>query len=113
LYFHAQAHDIHREEAPGAGSSSVRWEFLDREPGLQEAALLAETVQQALKGLNEQEQQVVVLSLQGCEVAEVSQAVGSSESKVYRVLRHVRRRLEQLRDAADDDTDPEPDDPHS
>lgn len=106
-YFRAQAHDLQREATPeaGAANSGASWEFLDREPGPEEALVLAETVEQILKGLNEQEQQVVVQSLQGAEVAEVSAAVGYSQSKVYRVLRHVRRRLEQLRDAGDD---PEP-----
>ncbi len=103
-YFHAQGHDFQRETTPqaGASGSGVSWEFLDDEPGPEEALVLAETVEQILKGLNEQEQQVVIQSLQGADVAEVSQAVGYSQSKVYRVLRHVRRRLEQLRDAADD-----------
>jgi RNA polymerase sigma-70 factor (ECF subfamily) len=103
-YFHAQGHDLQREATPeaGAAGSSASWEFLDGEPGPEEALVLAETVQQILKGLNAQEQQVVVQSLQGAPVAEVSQVVGYSQSKVYRVLRHVRRRLEQLRDAADE-----------
>jgi RNA polymerase sigma-70 factor (ECF subfamily) len=104
-YFSAQARDLGREATPATGpdGSRLSWEFFDRGPGPEEAAVLAETVQQALKGLDAQEQQVVVRSLQGGSVAEVSQAVGCSQSKVYRVLRHVRRRLEQLRDAADDE----------
>lgn len=103
-YFHAQAHDLQREartEADVAGSSAS-WQFLDREPGPEEVVVLAETVEQILNGLNAQEQQVVIQSLQGSAVTEVSQAVGCSESKVYRVLRHVRRRLERRRDAVDD-----------
>jgi RNA polymerase sigma-70 factor (ECF subfamily) len=104
-HFHAQACDLDREATPAAGpdGSRLSWEFFDREPGPEEAAVLAETAQQALKGLNAQEQQVLALSLQGGSVAEVSRAVGCSESEVYRVPRHVRRRPEQLRDGADDE----------
>jgi RNA polymerase sigma factor (sigma-70 family) len=111
-YFSAQARDISREATPATGpdGSRLSWEFFDRDPGPEEAAVLAETVQQTLRGLNAQEQQVVVLSLQGGTAAEVSGAVGCSEAKVYRVLRPVRR-LERLRDAADDETGAGPDDP--
>jgi DNA-directed RNA polymerase specialized sigma24 family protein len=77
----------------------------DREPGPEEAAILAETVQQVLGGLDDREQQVVTLSLQGYEAAEVSQQVGCTQSKVYRVLRLVRYRLERLRDAESGDAD--------
>lgn len=103
-FFHAQVRNIEREAGPAAGGDNPgeSWRVFDREPGPEEALVLAETVEQILKVLNEREQQVVVQSLLGSDVAEVSQAVGYSESKVYRVLRHVRRRLEQLRDSADD-----------
>jgi RNA polymerase sigma-70 factor (ECF subfamily) len=112
-HFSARARDVGREATPATGpdGSRLSWEFLDRGPGPEEAAVLAEAVQQALKGLNAQEQQVVVLSLQGGTAAEVSRAAGCSQSKVYRVLRQVRRRLERLRDAADDETGAGPDDP--
>src|SRR5262249_10821530 len=112
-HFHGQARDVRREAAPAAEAdgSGPGWDFLDREPGPEEAAVLAETVQKTLGGLNEQEQRVVVLSLQGSSVVEVRRLVGCSESKVYRVLRHVRRRLEQLRDAEEEETGVRPDEP--
>ncbi len=100
-HFRTQAHDINRETDPQAcaDDSSPSWEFLSREPGPEEAARLLETVQQMLAGLDDREQQVVMLSLQGYEVAEVSAHTGCTRSKVYRVLRLVRSRLERLRDA--------------
>ena len=41
---------------------------------------------------------MVSLSLQGYSVAEVSLQLGCTESKIYRILRLVRRRLERMRE---------------
>jgi RNA polymerase sigma-70 factor (ECF subfamily) len=100
-HFQAQARDHRREADPRrrADDSSSGWEFLDRQPAPEEVAVLAETVQQVLRGLNDREQRVVTLSLQGYSAAEVSREVGLTEAKVYRVLRLVRGRLERMRDS--------------
>jgi len=73
------------------------WEVLDREPTPEEAALLTETVEQVLRGLEGPQREIVLLSLQGHTVAEVSAAVGRTRRTVQRVLREVRQRLERLR----------------
>jgi RNA polymerase sigma-70 factor (ECF subfamily) len=73
------------------------WEVLDREPSPEEAAVLTETVEQVMRGLEGPQRDVVLLSLQGHTVAEVSTAVGRTRRTVQRVLREVRQRLEQLR----------------
>jgi RNA polymerase sigma-70 factor (ECF subfamily) len=106
-HFRTQARDIQREMTPSlaAEESPAGLEVLDREPAPEEVAMLAETVQQVLGGLDEREQQVVTLSLQGYAAAEVCREVGCTESKVYRALRLVRRRLERERDAGRDDPD--------
>jgi RNA polymerase sigma-70 factor (ECF subfamily) len=108
-YFHTQARDVRRESPPPPPTeeSSSGLEVLDREPAPEEVAMLAETVQQVLGGLDDRERQVVTLSLQGYAVAEVSGELGCTESKVYRVLRLVRRRLERLRDAGQGEPDKE------
>jgi RNA polymerase sigma-70 factor (ECF subfamily) len=108
-HFRAQARDIRRESPPppSAEESSPGLEVLDREPAPEEVAILAETVQQVLGGLDDRERQVVTLSLQGDTVAKVSWELGCTESKVYRVLRLVRRRLELLRDAGQGEPDRE------
>jgi len=83
---------------PHGEDSQASWEFLDRGPAPDEVAILTETVQQVVSGLEDREKLIVTLSLQGYEVQEVSQQVGCSQSKVYRVLRLVRSRLERMRD---------------
>jgi RNA polymerase sigma-70 factor (ECF subfamily) len=95
-YYNAQARQIDREVG-AADDSQANWQFLDREPTPPEAAALAETIDQVLKGLDDREQQVVILSLQGYSAAEVSAQLGCTESKVYRALRLVRQRLEHMR----------------
>jgi RNA polymerase sigma-70 factor (ECF subfamily) len=98
-HYRAAVRDVGRESAPAAGEDSAsRWDFIDREPTPEEAVTLAETVELLLRGLDDRERQVVALSLQGHTAAEVSAALGCTESKVYRVLRHVRGRLERMRD---------------
>lgn len=98
-YYQAQSRHIAREVYPPAGAdgSSAQWQFLDREPTPPEAAVLVETVDQLLQGLDERAQLIVTLNLQGYEVSEVSIRVGCTESKVYRVLRLIRQRLERMR----------------
>ena len=41
---------------------------------------------------------MVTLGLQGVTVAEIAERLGCTQSKVYRVLRLVRERLEHLRE---------------
>jgi RNA polymerase sigma-70 factor (ECF subfamily) len=99
-YFHTGARDVGREAPalPAGNSSFAGLEAIDREPAPEEAVALAETVEQVLHGLEENERRIVVLSLEGRTVAEVSAELSCTDSKVYRVLRHVRRRLERMRD---------------
>jgi RNA polymerase sigma factor (sigma-70 family) len=99
-YFHAQGRDVTQEVALAArpDKSAIRQEPAGPGETPSEAAILAETVEQVLRGLGQREQQVVLLSLQGHRVADVSRELGCTESKVYRVLKKVRGRLERLRD---------------
>jgi RNA polymerase sigma-70 factor (ECF subfamily) len=99
-YFQAQRRQFDRELSPpaDADNASVNWQFLDSEPTPPEAALFAETLERLLHGLEEREQDMVTLSLQGCEVAEISAKLSCTQSKVYRVLRLIRQRLEGMRD---------------
>jgi len=101
-YYQAQARQLDREQAPRRDSdSSSGWEFLDREPTPSEASMLAETLERSLKDLDEREREMVMLSLDGYTVAEVSGRLDCTESKVYRVLRLIRQRLERMRDQDD------------
>jgi DNA-directed RNA polymerase specialized sigma24 family protein len=97
-FFHTQRRDVTRE-APQAAPAhpGLAHEIPGREETPSTVAILAETVEQVLAGFAEREQQIVLLSLQGHSALDVSRELGCTESKVYRVLREVRDRLERLR----------------
>jgi RNA polymerase sigma-70 factor (ECF subfamily) len=98
-YFRAERRDAGREVslAGGGSGSAVRVrDLLDREPTPSEAAVLAETVERLLRGFEEQERQIVELSLQGYTVREISEQLGRAERTVRRVRQFVRERLQRL-----------------
>jgi RNA polymerase sigma-70 factor (ECF subfamily) len=99
-YFHAKGRDIGREvpAVPAPDQSGSGWEVIDREPSPFEALRLAETVQEVLRGLDDREQQVVMLKLQGYNLTEITERVGCTFRKANQVLDHVRGRLERMRD---------------
>ncbi|MDA1052841.1 MAG: sigma-70 family RNA polymerase sigma factor [Planctomycetota bacterium] len=96
----AACRDVRRDVAPPSPTDSMHaaWEAATREPTPVEAALLSETVEQLMQGLEERERSIVTLRLQGYEFNEISEQVGRSERTVYRVMGQVRERLERLRD---------------
>jgi RNA polymerase sigma-70 factor (ECF subfamily) len=96
-YYRAARRDVQREVAPAVSDTlGPDWEALAREPTPSAAALLAETVEQLLRGLSEREREVVALGLCGYTPAEISPRVGRTERTVQRVLKRVRQRLEQM-----------------
>src|SRR5262249_2068606 len=95
-YFHAAKRDVDRE-LPGTSARSDEAPF-DREPLPEEAAMLTETVEELMRGLEAHERDMVSLFLQGQSVLEISERVGWAERTVHRVLARVRRRLQRLRD---------------
>jgi RNA polymerase sigma-70 factor (ECF subfamily) len=102
-YFGAQGRDPAREvrlDGDDSGAGTGR-ELFDRKPTPDEAAALADLVEQSLHGLKPQEQEIVGLRLQGESVPEIAPRGGCSESKVNRILRHVGGRLLRLRDRDD------------
>jgi RNA polymerase sigma-70 factor (ECF subfamily) len=109
-YFTTQGRDVGREVPVKAGDSSevAAVEIFDREPTPAEAVALADTLEQSLRGLKDQEREIVALRLQNETVPEISRRLQCSESKVNRILRHVRERLESLRDAEDGTTEARP-----
>ncbi|MBN9121330.1 MAG: RNA polymerase subunit sigma-24 [Planctomycetes bacterium] len=94
----AARRDVRREVRPGGPSagSAPSWEPADRAPTPEEAVLLEETLDRVLAGLTERERPVVLLRLQGHEVAEIARQIPCSERTVHRVLAGVRDRLEAL-----------------
>jgi RNA polymerase sigma-70 factor (ECF subfamily) len=99
-YYHAAARDLDREMARQVKSSdsSGSWDFLDREPSPSEVAVFSETLEKVLEGLDERERQIVALSLEGIPVLKITAQLSCTQSKVYRVLKLIRSRLERARD---------------
>jgi RNA polymerase sigma-70 factor, ECF subfamily len=98
-YFRAARRDVGREITVRAESDSTapEAEALARDPTPSEAARLAETVELLMRELTGRERDMLGLSLQGYDVAEISGRVARTERTVQRVLKRVRERLEQLR----------------
>jgi RNA polymerase sigma-70 factor, ECF subfamily len=100
--FHAARRDIRRETA-GRGPedrSAATWEPLARDPTPSEAAVLVETVETLARELGERDRRILMLSLQGCPIPEVSAQVGCTERTVYRVLGYLKERLDEMRTGA-------------
>jgi RNA polymerase sigma-70 factor (ECF subfamily) len=104
--FRSAGRDVRKEVAPPdpGEDSAPGWEALSRDPSPEEAAVLAETLEQVMRDLNERERQVLGLRLQGYTVPEISTRVGRTEYTVQGILKRVRRRLEPL--CAEDETGP-------
>jgi RNA polymerase sigma-70 factor (ECF subfamily) len=96
-HFQAARRDVGREVRAVTLSqdSSASWLRIAREPPPDEAAMLAETIEQILVKLKESERSIFLLSLQGLSVQEISAKVDRSERTVYRVLEYVKRELQR------------------
>jgi RNA polymerase sigma-70 factor (ECF subfamily) len=77
------------EAAPGSGPCG-------REPTPLEAAVLNETVEQLLATLDEEEQPILEMSLQGFTTREISERLGRAERTVRLLREGVRHRLERM-----------------
>ena len=62
----------------------------------EEALLLTETVEELLRGLDEEDREVVALSLQGYTTREISDRLGRAERTVRWIREGVRKRLERM-----------------
>jgi RNA polymerase sigma-70 factor (ECF subfamily) len=100
-YFRAQRRSVLQEAqpAPGPDDATGSWEAIAREPTPEEAAMLNETVEQLLASLHERERPILVLALQGYSLPEISERVHRTERTVYRTLKRVKEKLEELRAA--------------
>jgi len=97
-YHRAECRDIAREINAAAESNYIEpWrDAAGREPTPDEAAVLAETVEQVLRGLDGDERNVVELSLQGYTTQEISVSLGRAERSVRRLRERTRKRLLEL-----------------
>jgi RNA polymerase sigma-70 factor (ECF subfamily) len=96
-HFRAGRRDVARE-APAAEEGAESWRgAAGREPTPEEAAALAEAVENLLRGLDEGERPIIELSLQGYSTQEISERLGRAERSVRRLRERVRHQLERMR----------------
>ncbi len=97
-YHRAQIRDVQREAnvPPDASGTGPWWEAVAREPTPEEAAVLAETVEQLLGDLDANERPIVQMSLQGYTATEISQQLGFAERSVRRLRERIRKRLQRM-----------------
>jgi RNA polymerase sigma-70 factor (ECF subfamily) len=98
-YYHAEIRNVRREihDAPNPEDSNPNWDPLDSDPTPEQGMILAETVEELMRGLSDRERQMLTLSLQGYTPREISAQVGRTERTVHRLLAQIRKRLERMR----------------
>jgi RNA polymerase sigma-70 factor (ECF subfamily) len=96
-YHRAGCRDLAREVSQPPGEQAAPWpEPFGREPTALEAAVLSETIEQLVAGLDEQERPVLELSLQGYTTREISERLGRAERTVRLLREGIRHRLERM-----------------
>jgi RNA polymerase sigma-70 factor, ECF subfamily len=97
-YHKAARRNLEREAAaqPGASGAEPWWQAVAREPTPEEAAMLAETVEQLLRDLKENERPILEMSLQGYTTQEISQRLGLAERSVRRLRERIKKRLQRM-----------------
>jgi len=93
-YHRAKGRDTARERPAADDGERAEADLPGHEPTPLQAAVLSETVQQMLAGLDERDRLVVEMSLQGYTTGEICQRLGLVERTVRRVRERVRRWLE-------------------
>jgi RNA polymerase sigma-70 factor (ECF subfamily) len=94
-HFQAGRRDFRREAAPMDADDSASWEAIAREPTPEEAAQLADLVEQLFGSLKPDDRSIAELALQGYSPTEISARTGLGERTVYRRLERIKTRIEQ------------------
>lgn len=98
-YYSTEKRDVTRE-APGGGTDSTLAPVdfaLDREPRPEEGAVLAETVEELFRRIQDPDERAILeLSLQGYSATEISEKLGRAERSVRRLREQIRKRLERM-----------------
>jgi RNA polymerase sigma-70 factor, ECF subfamily len=71
---------------------------IDREPTPEDAAILLETVEEALRDFDPEDREVIELSLQGYGAVEISQKLSRAERSVRRLRERIKKRLWRMID---------------
>jgi RNA polymerase sigma-70 factor (ECF subfamily) len=100
-YFLAERRDAAREATgPAGGDGPDPWLVaLDCQPRPEEAAILAETVEQLFRDVGAHARPILELSLQGYTAPEISLRLGRAERSVRRLRERIRKRLERRQEA--------------
>ena len=94
--FRAARRDVRREvSAPVEDDSNQSWEILARDPTPSQGLLLAELLEELHRPLGERDRGILMLRLQGAELAAICAQLQCSERTVFRVLERIRRKLER------------------
>jgi RNA polymerase sigma factor (sigma-70 family) len=91
---------VQREVAVSASSDDSGVAIVDRQPSPHEAAVLAETLKELMRDLDERDRNILQLRLQGHSAAEIGDQVGYTQFTVEGVLKRIRKRWKHLRDEA-------------
>ena len=96
-FLHAARRDARREIPISPADQDGSWrQIVDREPGPEEAALLTETVEKTLRDFDAEDQAVIVMTLQGYNVREISLQLKRADRSVRRLRERARKRLEEM-----------------
>jgi RNA polymerase sigma-70 factor, ECF subfamily len=97
-YYRAGKRDVGRELMASADDSLAPTDLiLAREPQPEEAAVLAETVEDLFRAVGDPDERAILeLSLQGFTAAEVAEQLGRAERSVRRLRERLRKRLERM-----------------
>ncbi len=97
-YYTAGKRDVGREVSPNPEDSVAPADLvLDREPQPEEAAALAETVEELFRVLDDPDERAILeLSLQGLTATEIAEHLGRAERSVRRLRERLRKRLERM-----------------
>jgi RNA polymerase sigma-70 factor (ECF subfamily) len=98
-YYRAERRNIAQEASPGPAGDETWRSAVGREPTPEEAAALAEIVEQVLRNIDADERPIIELSLQGYSTPEISQQLGRAERSVRRLRERVRKQLERMQEA--------------
>jgi RNA polymerase sigma-70 factor (ECF subfamily) len=97
----ARRYERYRAQSRDARKEVALEDDVAHEPAPEEAVLLTETVEELLRDLHDRERPILVLALNGHTPEEISTRIGRTERTVYRVLKRVREKLEEMRSAQD------------
>jgi len=96
-YYTAKRRDARREVSMSPTDSAESWRnIIDREPTPDEAVALTETVEQTLCDFDPEDRDVIMMSLQGYNVKEISVELKRAERSVRRLRERLRKRLEEM-----------------